>query len=200
MTKPLSLVGKRFGKLSIVRRNPSNKHGQTMWVANCDCGKQIVCSGNHLVKGHTKSCGCLSVEKLVNRSTTHGQGKRNHRTKAYKAWKEMKRRVLRDPDYTSRGIGICAEWVDSFENFYRDMGDCPENFELDRFDFSKGYLPDNCRWATETTQSRNRSFCKLDMGEAEAIRSDSRRHKEIAKDYGISVGYVSTVKTGKSWK
>jgi hypothetical protein len=36
------------------------------------------------------------------------------------------------------------------------MGARPHNKNIDRIDGDKGYYPENCRWATNVTQNRNR--------------------------------------------
>lgn len=66
--------------------------------------------------------------------------------------------------YKERGIDICARWLPTgrrdnqgFKNFLEDMGECPDGMTLDRIDNTKGYSPDNCRWAGWHTQNANRS-------------------------------------------
>jgi hypothetical protein len=56
------------------------------------------------------------------------------------------------------GIEVCPEWRDSFENFYRDMGDRPPGYTLDRRDNDDHYSKDNCLWATYKQQGRNTRF------------------------------------------
>lgn len=36
------------------------------------------------------------------------------------------------------------------------MGECPEEYQLDRINNNKGYYKSNCRWATPKQNSRNR--------------------------------------------
>lgn len=88
---------------------------------------------------------------------THGMTK----TKTFKSWESMKQRCNNpnSPDYHrygGRGVHVCSRWNDSFENFHADMGVRPEGKTLDRIDNSKGYEPNNCRWATATEQQENR--------------------------------------------
>lgn len=61
--------------------------------------------------------------------------------------------------YGGIGVEVCDDWHD-FAVFRRDMGECPDStMTLDRIDNRLGYAPDNCRWATQTEQNRNRSHC-----------------------------------------
>ena len=58
MTKAMDLVGKRFGKLSVVERLENNSKGNTMWLCKCDCGNMKEALGYDLTHGRTISCGC----------------------------------------------------------------------------------------------------------------------------------------------
>ena len=59
--------------------------------------------------------------------------------------------------YGGRGITVCAEWRNSFEAFYRDMGPRPAPHRtIERKNNDLGYFKGNCIWATKTDQSRNR--------------------------------------------
>jgi len=56
--RPLSLDGKRFGRLVVIARTLNSKRGRTQWICRCDCLREVVVSGDGLQNG-TRSCGCL---------------------------------------------------------------------------------------------------------------------------------------------
>jgi len=59
----IDLVGKKFGRLIVIKRNhPNSKSGAPKWLCKCNCGKEKVIEGGSLRSGATKSCGCLANE------------------------------------------------------------------------------------------------------------------------------------------
>jgi len=82
-------------------------------------------------------------------------------TPAYISWLGMRQRCYynkhnRYEHYGGRGIKVCDEWVDSFENFHKDMGDKPEGYSIDRVDNDGDYTPKNCKWSSVKEQNNNR--------------------------------------------
>lgn len=135
-------------------RKPNQTTQQKMGLFLCDCGKKKRFLYHLGIK--RKSCGCLDSRNTVGeRSRTHGMCKTN----TYNSWIDMKKRIFKDiPRYSKyKNLTICTEWVDSFDKFLLDMGECPKGLTLERVDNLKGYSKDNCKWATRLEQGRNTS-------------------------------------------
>lgn len=58
--------------------------------------------------------------------------------------------------YGAKGVTVCEEWLNSFEQFFADMGHKPSSrHSIERKDGRKGYSKDNCIWATPQEQASN---------------------------------------------
>lgn len=143
------MIGRRFGKLVILRK--SVRHGRTLWVCRCDCGKQKPILNYNLKSGASRSCGCVVRTKT------------DTALPEYTIWANMKGRCLTPTAnfyarYGGRGIKVCDRWL-KFKNFYVDMGPRPgPGYSLDRYpDRDGNYEPNNVRWATSDQQANNRS-------------------------------------------
>lgn len=97
--------------------------------------------------------------RLGSRNSNWRGGKTKH--PLYDSYMEMIGRCERPThkryaDYGGRGVAVCQRWREDFWSFVADMGERPSGLTLDRKDNDKGYSPDNCRWASRSTQSKNR--------------------------------------------
>lgn len=194
-------VGERYGRLFVTSLSYVNKHKKRVWNLLCDCGSITEATTQKLVSGHTKSCGCLSKEvarKNRLQEAVHGHTSGGKMTKTYSTWRAMHNRCLNPntkdyKNYGGRGIFICDEWL-NFEKFLADMGERPDNTTIDRIDVNKGYYPENCRWATQAEQDRNKRTTKLSLAQISSLVLDTRENKEIANQFGITLNYVRILK------
>lgn len=162
--KDFDILGKSFGRLTVLDFAGKDHSGHTLLTCKCSCGSEAVVQRCNLVSGKTTSCGCARKEIVSRIKTTHG-GKG---TRLYRVWQGMRERCS-NPNHSSyylygeRGISVCDEWNRDYDSFrawslangYNDKakrGECT----LDRIDNDGGYCPENCRWVPMCVQNQNR--------------------------------------------
>lgn len=118
--------------------------GKTYWLPKYRYAESTACSSSckHALHGVRVAKHMMSHDKV------------------YTAWSNMKQRCTnpKKPEwknYGGRGIGVCKEWLESFQAFYDYIGDVPDGLTLDRVDNDGNYEPGNVRWADRVTQSYN---------------------------------------------
>lgn len=61
-------IGKRYGKLVVLEKTEETvQHGSTkspLWKCRCDCGNIVLVRLDSLTSGTTRSCGCMTAEKV----------------------------------------------------------------------------------------------------------------------------------------
>lgn len=146
-----NLAGLVFGRLTAGEYIKPSK-----WSCVCECGTEKVVSSHNLLNGTARSCGCLKLDALIARRTSHGMTN----SSTYVAWCNMKARCYYVKlsgyhNYGGRGIEVCDRWLNSFENFLEDMGERPSGLSLDRINTDLNYTKENCRWTDWSTQMNN---------------------------------------------
>lgn len=67
----LNLTGNRYGRLVVIGPAEPNIRGngysRSRWLCRCDCGKEKIVMEDNLVRGHTRSCGCMKSNGLKNK-------------------------------------------------------------------------------------------------------------------------------------
>jgi hypothetical protein len=163
--KQKQTIGKKFGRLTVVEFIRKGKNYHRHYKCKCDCGKMLIVDENNLKRGMTKSCGCLSVEKLIyrNKFSPRKDGHKYNDYSLYGVWKGIRKRCLSktEPaykDYGGRGITICDEWKDDYPAFLewaKSVG-FKKGLSIDRIDNNGNYCPENCRFVDLFTQANNK--------------------------------------------
>ena len=189
-------IGKKFNSLTVVdvtkRYRKAGKYmkPRNYWVCQCDCGGMTIADPIKVISGHTKTCGCGKLKRLIeyNHEAKTKHGGRHDRL--YKVWRGMKSRCCcetnKDYDkYGGRGITICDEWINdyaAFRNWAMENG-YSEDLTIDRIDVNGNYEPSNCRWADYTVQARNqRRIKKYDFN------GGMKCLTEVAQEIGVPFG------------
>lgn len=153
-----TIVGSKFGRWEVIESHITKRK----ILCKCECGKEKNIFLYALKSGISKSCGCLrkDLQREREKITTHGMTG----TKLYAMYRGMMSRCYsksyeNPKSYREKGITVCDEWKKDRKTFFKwalENG-YMENLSIDRIDNSKGYTPENCRFADWVTQNNNRT-------------------------------------------
>ena len=174
----------KYNKLTVIQSLGKSADGHRLWECVCDCGNKRIDYASKITTGRTKHCKECSRKETANKVKTHGMKDSSE----YSSWIAMKGRCLNKNhkdyvNYGGKGITICQEWIDSFEEFYKYIGKKQKGQSIDRIDNTNGYEPGNVRWANNSQQQRNK------QNSLWVLWNDQKTHiMDIAKELGISKG------------
>lgn len=190
------IIGTRYNKLvaisfSHIKEYPRKGRVATTkanyWEFKCDCGNHVTLSLDSVKSGGSMSCGCWRKEASRINNTTHGQASNGKQSRLYQIWAQMKRRcdlptATAYSDYGGRGIRVCDDWSNSFEEFeqWALANKYQENLTIDRRENDGNYEPENCRWSDRTTQANNRRSNRIVIyNNVEMSVSELSRHTGV---------------------
>jgi len=120
----------------------------------------------------------------------------------YTRWSHMRHRCYVESDnnyfnYGKKGIIVYKEWITDFFAYEKYIMSLPnagkETYTIDRIDSSKNYEPENLRWASKVTQSRNCRISSNNKSGVTGVSWDKRNNKWRAV---IAINY-KTVSLGR---
>lgn len=171
LLKPrVDLTGEDFNGMTVI-----GYITKSFWRVKFSCGHVSDVTGSGIRSNTTGKCHPCASRAVVMERSTHGMSK----TPTYQSWLNMRRRCYeathnRHEFYMEKGIIVCPRWLESFENFFEDMGECPKGWSLERLDLDKDYSPENCTWASDITQANNKTNNIL-IQDAEGVQWSLRR-------------------------
>lgn len=171
MDKPkfckVDLVGKVFGRLTVLSRGSKTKNGHFKYNCKCECGNEKEIFGTSLIRELSTSCGCLCkeiskklmqkiaddhIEKLVQGESTYRVYELHYRKSAEKRKHTWQLTMEQFRNITSKNCYWCGEpprklsYVANLKKKVR-----PETIErswafvngIDRLDNKEGYTETN---------------------------------------------------------
>ena len=158
MSRYVSLVGQRFGRLTVLEEVGRNHYG-IIYKCECECGNIKEYTAVRLRSKNVQSCGCLRKDRFK----THDLSK----TRLYQIFQGMKKRCYNENAqyyaiYGGRGIKICDEWLNDFKTFYdwSNKNGYEDHLSIERINVNGDYEPLNCCWIELNKQAKNRRNVK----------------------------------------
>jgi len=206
MGRPIrDLKGKKFGYLTVIRKDGTTKDGNVIWLCKCCCGKETKVASSNLVRNFITSCGCKRSKTISEKNKTHGKS----RSRIYLLWSRIKVRCdkvtcSQYKNYGGRGITYDRSW-EKFEPFYQWAinNGYQDNLTIERINVDGNYCPENCKWITFKEQARNKrntyrvkyknkEYCVSELAEIVGIKVDTLK-KRLNKGISVEDAIKTTV-------
>ena len=152
----IDLVGKKFGRLLVIKRDTERLGKYAFWVCVCDCGETKSVVSWNLRKGITTSCGCKRRERFIYEIRDGAQSGK------WKGCGEIPGTLWKNVRNGAKSRGLILEVTiqEAWEIFLRQNRLCALSgvklefrgrdrlgtASFDRIDSSIGYTKDNVQW------------------------------------------------------
>ena len=192
-------------RLTVIKRAPNNKNGSAMWLCECNCEKhtQLIVSSSHIRDGHTLSCGCYAVEKLIERSKKNNvKGFCDDGESKWMLFSNANEKVYYDIDdayiiekhtWYKGKKGYATTSIDGNEIVMHQLIGCKGYDHIDRNPLNN--RRSNLRPCTQQENCRNRSLYNNNKTGVTGVGWDKRKQKwraHIGLDYKmIHLGYFN---------
>jgi len=184
--KKIDIIGKEFGRLTVVSQHSKTRNGHIRYQCKCSCGKISNVLGTHLRQGNSKSCGCAIPVGRAHKDW-NGVGKISGAFWYDHIVKSANGSKGRSP------VDLTLTKQQAWDLFIKQDGKCalsgiilsfPERHNdktwtasLDRIDSSKGYTQNNVQWLHKDVNMMKRIYdqdyfiniCKLIANENKQI-------------------------------
>lgn len=171
-------IGNTYGQFLLL---DTYHEKDTIWVVRCiKCGK-VQEKARHSIEQQTTECvECGKPIKHRNTTGHYNERIRHIYTTMLQRTSNPKKEGYER--YGGRGIKVCEEWQDDFQNFYSwaMANGYTDKLTIDRIDVNGDYCPENCRWVDAKTQMNNRRSNKVFT-----IGGKTKTVAQWAEQYGI---------------
>lgn len=142
----IEMIGRSFGKWTVLRREEGYPSKNTHWLCRCECGFEKPVDGTHLRKGHSVSCRKCSdgkpKERLNSKYWHHLKYSARMRDIEFKLTKEYLWKLYLEQDRCCALTGLKLAMAATI----REHTAGGTTASVDRIDSSKGYIKGNVQW------------------------------------------------------
>lgn len=155
-----TIIGEKFGQLTVIAFSSVIK-GKSHYTFKCDCGLTVTRAIGNIKSGGTRSCGCLKKKLVSERYTKH----KDTGTRLYQCWKSMRVRAK-----SREGCKVFLPWDDfSVFKLWAESAGYKDTLVLCREGDIGDYRPDNVRWDTKRSNSREGTVCTWEVTTPEGV-------------------------------
>jgi len=170
MSKRISMIGKKFNKLTVLSLKGKAKDYHLIYKCKCDCGNFHTVSGSLLRRGESKECSLCAIK--IGKNNPCWRGHEEISKSFYNSYYDNAKR---------RNIKFSLKIKDLWDLFLKQERRCALtgielNFRsridtydgtasLDRIDSSKGYILSNVQWVHKDV-----NYMKQDLSQKDFIR------------------------------